>query len=432
MEKLFFYFFDPVLRSSTWGCLFLGVAASLLGVLTFIRKQSLIGETLTHATYPGVIFAALFLSFFDKASMVLMLLGALVFSFLALWILEFLIKKRKLHADASLSFVLSSFFGVGLLLVSFMQTGHTKYYKQALLYLYGQAATLTDTHVFLYVGLSVVVIGFVMACYPYLEAIYFDRNFAASIGIRTVVIETLGFFLLVLMVFLGMRTVGIVLLSGMLIAPAVAARQYTNALSKMFVLAAVFGAISGVLGNILSVEIGFLFSKKVFLPTGPMIVLTSSLIAVYSLLFAKERGVVVRFLRKTKFKITTMQENLLKKMYSKKDNEHCCFCEICHWEYTHKIFVQFLLRRMIKNGWLVKVNKQFCLTKDGQKKAAKIIRIHRLWEVYLAEIIGMKGEKVHLNAEQMEHVITNKMEQKLKETVGLEKIKERLDANAYP
>ena len=69
---------------------------------------------------------------------------------------------------------------------------------------------------------------------------------------------------------------------------------------------------------------------------------------------------------------------------------------------------------MVQNGWIEK-KKGCCysLTIDGRHRAAKIVRFHRLWEVYLANYLGIGGEKVHRNAEEMEHIITPDLEREL-------------------
>ncbi|MBU6446994.1 MAG: metal ABC transporter permease, partial [Verrucomicrobia bacterium] len=189
---------------------------------------------------------------------------------------------------------------------------------------------------------------------------------------------------------IGIRSVGVVLMSGMAIAPAVAARQFSDRLQTIFLLAALFGALSAFLGNIGSVWLN--------LPTGPAIVIVGALFAFLSLLFAPLRGLLFRLYRIGAFRLRCVEENLLKTLWKKRIlATHSWTCKIALW-------------RLQRAGW---VDANRTLTDDGAKKAASIIRLHRLWELYLTEELGVQAEKVHRTAEEMEHIITPEMEERL-------------------
>ena len=113
----------------------------------------------------------------------------------------------------------------------------------------------------------------------------FDRDFSASVGYNTKLLDVLLMTLIVVAIVIGLQTVGVVLMSAMLVAPAAAARQWTNKLGMMVFLAAFFGALAGIAGGLTS----SLISK---LPTGPTIVVYVSAIVVFSLFFAPARGLV--------------------------------------------------------------------------------------------------------------------------------------------
>ena len=419
------YFCDPVLRAPTIGCMLMCLTAGLVGVLVFLRKQSLIGEALSHASYPGVIFGVLFTGIFfpldytDAIFSISILLGATLSALAGLWTIHFLETRMKVASDAALCFTLSSFFGIGLTMVSEVQFSFTTLYKRASIYLYGQAATMTDIHIYIYGFLALTVIFIIILFYSELQILTFDRAFAKSLGIHVHVMDVLIFTLLILAVIIGIRSVGVVLMSAMLIAPPVAARQFTNRLSHLFILSGLFGVISGFLGNYLSVEITTLLTNyipqfKIVLPTGPMIVIVASCICFLSLLFAPERGFLLRAIRIGKFRYKCLCENLLKAIWRMGDQTVVCFDRLHEQQSCSKIYLNFALHRMVKNGWLKKTdNGLYQLTRDGQLRAAKIVRLHRLWEVYLVDYMGVGTEKVHRNAEEMEHIITPELEQQL-------------------
>lgn len=424
-QSLFSFFTDPILRAPTLGCMLMCLAASLMGVVIFLRKQSLIGEALSHASYPGVILGILtagILSIEESQEIPLsglVLLGAFCTSILGLWAIDGLVKRFRVPNDAALCLILSTFFGVGLAMASEVQFSFTSLYKQVLTYLYGQAATMTDIHILIYGILAFFVVLMIFLFYKELQAITFDRQYAKSLGIRVRSIDLIIFLLVALSVIIGIRSVGVVLMSAMLIAPAVAARQLTNRLSLLFLLAALFGMSSGFLGNYFSFTLTESLAiaypgSRIILPTGPMIVLVATAICVGSLLFAPERGLFIRLWRMTRFRYTCICENILKMMWRIDPKGEMDLDQIANYQTISRKYLKFILQRMIQNGW-VKCNSQglYRLSRDGQQRAAKIVRLHRLWEVYLANYLGVGVERVHRNAEEMEHVLTPELEKEL-------------------
>ncbi len=396
MTPLIDFFTDPILRPSTVGSMLMCFASALVGVVVFLRKRSLIGETLSHASFPGVVvgvfFSALVFPFSDELIALAIMCGAFLFAFVGLKVLNFLENRLRVKADSALCFVLASFFGLGVLIASRLQQSYPLWYKQALIFLYGQAATMTNMHVILYGCFGLVILGFILYFYRYLEAVNFDPAFSETLGIRSKRLDDIMFFLIVLAIVVGIRSVGVVLMSGMLIGPAVAARPLTHQLSHHFALAGFFGTLSGFLGNYLSVVIP---QHAYSLPTGPMILLSSSVFCFLSLLLAPRSGLMTRFLRMRKFRFKCAVENALKSLWK---GEKARFSCIIRWQLRNKKWID-------KQG----------LTPLGKVAAEKIIRLHRLWEVYLVDYMGQKVEKVHRTAEELEHLMSPELERELTE-----------------
>ena len=397
MIPLIDFFTDPILRPSTVGSMLMCFASALVGVVVFLRKRSLIGETLSHASFPGVVLgvfvSALLVPFSDKLVALSILCGAFLFAFLGLKALNFLENRLQVKADSALCFVLASFFGFGILIASRLQQSYPLWYKQALIFLYGQAATMTNMHVMIYACFSLAILGFILYFYRYLEAVNFDPSFSETLGIRSKRLDDMMFFLIVLAIVVGIRSVGVVLMAGMLIGPAVAARPLTHQLSYHFALAGTLGILSGFLGNYLSVIIP---QGAYSLPTGPMILLVSSVFCFLSLLLAPRSGLVTRFLRMRRFSFQCAVENALKSLWK-----------------GEKTSFPLLIRFQLKiRKW---TDSQGHLTPLGKAAAEKIIRLHRLWEVYLVDYMGQKVEKVHRTAEELEHLMSPDLERELTE-----------------
>ncbi|OGN64973.1 MAG: hypothetical protein A3E80_00530 [Chlamydiae bacterium RIFCSPHIGHO2_12_FULL_49_9] len=406
------FFIHPVLRAPMWGCILMCLASSLIGVPIFLKKRSLLSESLSHAAYPGVIigvslFALLFPSGEEWVS-IAVLIGAFISSLLGLKAIEWLEQKGKARSDAALSFVLSVFFGLGIVAASAMQSTLPVWHKQTQMLLFGQAATMSDLHIAIYGAMALLVSAFLFLTFRPLQASLFDRNYSISANLPVALLEKILFWLLLISLIVGIRSVGVVLMSGMVIAPVVAARQFSEKLQTVFILSGFFGALSGLLGNYISV-IGSI-SLSLTLPTGPMIVLAASSIAVLSLLFAPKRGLVFRMLRVYAFRLRCLEENLLKAIWKK---ETAAFSDLKKDHQVSSMALKYALYRMKKEGWLIDQNKSFSLTDDGLQKGASLVRLHRLWELYLAEKLGVQGEHIHNTAEEMEHILTPEIEARL-------------------
>lgn len=423
--NVFSYFTDAVLRGPTIGSMLMCFTAALIGTLTFLRRQSLIGEALSHAAYPGVIFGVIFSGILSLDSdnelkiTFLILLGAFITALFGLWSIYFLEKRLRISSDSALCFILSIFFGIGVTFASDVQFSYTTLYRQAQAYLYGQAATMSDIHIIIYGLLAAIILGTVIFFDKELQTIIFNQEYAKSLGIKVNAINALIFILTVLAVVIGIRSVGVVLMSAMLIAPAVAARQFTNRFNSMLLLAGIFGLLSGFFGNYFSIELSKLLNfshsqTRFSLPTGPMIVLTASVICIFALLFAPERGLFLRYIRTFQFKFNCISENILKAIWRQGPEKTITFDQFKQYQNVSSIYLKLILFRLIRNEWLEKVSSDtFKLTSKGQHKAAHIVRLHRLWELYLADYIGVGVEKVHRNAEEMEHIITPEIEKEL-------------------
>lgn len=412
------YFIDPVLRAPTIGSMLMCMAAGLVGVLVFVRKRSLLGESLSHAAYPGVILALLITTTLfplqEESSAIGVLVGAFLSSFLGLFAIDFLEKKFRVKSDAALCFILSSFFGIGITLASRAQMTFPKAYRQMQLFLFGQAATMTDIHIVIYAVLAALIILTLSLFYKEFKTINFDFAFAKSLGVPTKLLETATYVLIVLAVVVGMRSVGVVLMSAMLIAPAVAARQYTNKLCTMFFLAGFFGLLSGYLGNFFSLELSLYFDTS--LATGPMIVMVATLLCLFSLLFAREKGLIVRLFRAALFRQKCALENILKALW--RAGRPMPYKELKQLQRMLHSEIFFVLLRIRKEKLIVKTAFGYILTESGKEKAAHIVRLHRLWEVYLANYLGVGKERVHKSAEEMEHLITPELEKELTKLLG--------------
>ncbi|MBV9788523.1 MAG: metal ABC transporter permease, partial [Chloroflexi bacterium] len=250
-------------------------------------KQALLGDALSHAALPGICLAYILTG--TKTPLIL-LIGAGIAGWLGTLLILRIIQETRISEDAALGIVLTVFFGFGIMLLTFIQ--HSGHASQSGLdkYLFGQAATLVQDQVTMMAVLGGVALLIVGLLFKEFKLITFDPAFAATLGFPVERLGVLLTLLIVVAVLIGLQTVGVVLMAAMLIAPAAAARQWTERLGPMLGLAAFFGALSGVTGALISIS-------DSQLPTGPMVILSATAIVIVSLLFGKARGIVWEALR---------------------------------------------------------------------------------------------------------------------------------------
>ncbi|HET9493626.1 MAG TPA: metal ABC transporter permease [Chloroflexia bacterium] len=275
-------FTDYTVRTIALGSAVLGIVSGALGAYAVLRKQSLLGDAMSHAALPGI--AIGFLLTGSKSPLVLGI-GAAIAGWLATLLVMTIVRDTRIKQDTALGLALSVFFGFGLMLLTFIQKMPNAAQAGLDKFLFGQAAALVEEDVIVMAVVAAIALAAVMVFWKEFKILSFDPDFGATLGYRIRAIDVLLTTLLVMAIVIGLQTVGVVLMSAMIVAPAVAARQWTDRLGVMVALSALFGALAGVAG-------AFWSSSTERLPTGPAIVVCISAIAILSLLFAPNRGIV--------------------------------------------------------------------------------------------------------------------------------------------
>ncbi|MFC5470887.1 metal ABC transporter permease [Cohnella suwonensis] len=289
---------DPNLQWILFGSLLLGLSSGVIGTFSYLRKQSLIGDTLAHAALPGICIAFMLTG---VKSVGLFLIGAILSGLLATFGMSWIIRHSRIKPDAAMGIVLSVFFAIGIVLLTQIQ--HSSYGNQSGLdkFLFGQAASMTLSDVYVMGGVAILLIGACALLFKEFKLISFDSGFASGIGFPVKTLEQLLLCLVTISVVVGIQAVGVVLVAALLITPAVSARYWTDRLGVMTVLAGLFGALSGAIGTWVSAGVAQL-------PTGPLSVLTATSFFVASVLFGPRRGVIPKLLRRSNAKKSWQSE----------------------------------------------------------------------------------------------------------------------------
>jgi len=278
---------DPAVRPVAIGTAALGAVTGAIGTFAVVRRQSLQGDAVSHAALPGVALAFLL----GGRSEIVIVFGAAVTGWIAMATVSGIVRRSRVPFDAALGGALAVFFGLGLVLMTYLQKnvrGAATLRPQQ--YLFGQdAALMRADDLWPVLGLGGAAIFVVVLLWKEFKLLSFDPDFGASLGFPTRRLDLALTGLVVVAVVIGLQTVGVVLMSALIVAPAVAARQWSDRFSHVTVLAAILGASAGLAGTVLS---HVLSSVRHTVPTGPTIVLVASAFAIGSLLVAPGRGII--------------------------------------------------------------------------------------------------------------------------------------------
>lgn len=276
------------------GTMLLAMATGIIGTISILKGQSLIGDAVGHAALPGIILAFMISG---KKSSLLLMVGAIIAGIVAFILIQTISEISKIEADTAMAIILSAMFGLGMVLKSYIQ-GNAKYSKASqsglASYIFGQAAYILREDVIIIFTVSLISLVLFIIFYKEIKVYVFDAVYAYTIGINSKLLSLLIMIMTMILIAAGLKAVGAILISSMLITPAITGLQWSNKYEIVLVIAAVMGAVSAFIGTLLSTIVrGF--------STGPSIILIMSLLALLSVLFSP-KGVVRMLINRAEIK----------------------------------------------------------------------------------------------------------------------------------
>lgn len=272
------------------GTSILGIAAGLTGVFLLLRKRSLLSDAVSHATLPGIatgFLVALTLGLDDGRHLPTLLTGAAFSGILGAGAVQWLKNSTRLNEDAAIGVVLSSFFGLGIVMLSYIQTLGSGSRAGLDSFLLGQTAALTREEIATTAFMALMVIVITLSLRKELTLLCFDPVFAAASGYSLSKMDFILMGLMLAVVCTGLKTVGLILVIALLIIPASTARLWTDKLSLMLLLAPLTGGVSAASGALISAH----FTN---IPAGAMIVLIATTFLFFSFFFSPTHGLLIR------------------------------------------------------------------------------------------------------------------------------------------
>jgi manganese/zinc/iron transport system permease protein len=344
----------------TIGATLLGITAGATGTFLYVGKRALVSDAISHATLPGIGLAFIGMVLFggDGRDLLGLLLGAALSAWIGLLCVSWLTHRTRLTEDAAIGAVLSVFFGLGIVLLTIIQSMSSGRQAGLESFLLGSTAgMLWNDAMIIAIGGAAVLLLTLLLHRP-MSIVAFDPEYATANGInvRRTELAMMGLALAITVV--GLKVVGLILIVALLIIPAVAARFWSNQVGKVVAIAAGLGGASGYLGAAWS-------ASAPDLPTGPIIVLIAFGFFVLSLLFAPDRGVLSVFLRHRRFQSRVhVRQGLLALAQGQ------------------PIYENLTLRLMRRAGM---IRADGVATDAGRAQAARALLDERRWEILRAD-----------------------------------------------
>lgn len=296
--------YDYTLRVVMLGAGVLGFLSGTLGTFAVLRKQSLLGDALSHAALPGVALAFLLAG----RELTWLLVGAGIAGWLVTLFIQAVLNTTRIKQDTAMAISLSVTFGFGIALLGYIQSREDASRAGLNNFIFGQAAAISREDVELVSLVTLVIVAIILLFWKEFKLLTFDREFASTNGYPVRWIDILLSTLIVITIVLGLQLAGVILMVGLLIAPAVAARQWTNSLGQMLILSALFGVFSGVSGALIS-------AAESGLPTGPLIIVMATIIVMVSIALSPGRGLLWQWWQQRRDQSSFAGEQLLQDMH---------------------------------------------------------------------------------------------------------------------
>ncbi|MFT6845464.1 MAG: manganese/zinc/iron transport system permease protein [Flavobacteriales bacterium] len=409
----FFSMQEPNVRFVTIGTMLLGSSAALIGCFSYLRKQALVGDAIAHSILPGICLGFLLSGTKNPLALII---GAVISGWISILAIEFITKQSKIKADSAIGIVLSVFFAIGVMMLTSIQQGGNASQAGLDKYLFGKAASMTMDDVYIFGGIAVLLLLVIIICYKGFKILSFNPDYASVLGLPTKFLSFLLATSTVLAVAVGIQAVGVVLMAALLITPAAAARFWTNSLKKMLILAAIMGAIAGWIGCLVSYV-------APAMPTGPWIVISLTLMVGISIIASPTNGLLAKWKKSQLNNYLILHENVLKLFFQLGEQESSFFKwrGLISLKQKRDIKTRELkkgLSILMQKKWIIKDHHSYRLTDEGLVQSKRIVRLHRLWELFLNKRLGLAPDHVHPDAEVIEHLITPELEEILMKDLG--------------
>lgn len=411
MELPEIYRTEPIFQRALIAAIMVGITCGVLGCFFVLRNMSLIGDALSHAILPGLVFAFMLVGYSTIGFFIGSTIAGMITAVMITWISQ----NVQTKADASIGIVFTFMFAIGIIGISRVARVHadggdTSPHIDMQHFLFGNLLGVETTDLYLTAAVMIYVLFSIYIFYRYLFVATFQEVIAETMGIS---VQSLHYFLMLLLSFTvvaSLQTVGLILVVAMLITPASTALLLSDNLKVVIVLSGIIGAITGCIGMSLAI----VFDT----PPGPQLVIVVSFMFFLAAMFAPKKGYIYRFFQKRKLQKKIQLEDILKQALKLGEKGSITKEKLMSKLAFNSSLVTKHLSTLKRNGLIETNNQQIKLTEEGGKEANRLVRAHRLWETYMVQQMGMTEEQIHEEAEKYEHLLTDDMVEEVDEKLG--------------
>lgn len=246
-------------------CLLLGASIGCVSAYSVVRRWSLLGDIMSHASLPGIVY--MFLLTHTK-NVSLLLCGGVISALLSSFMSFYLQKKKLFAKDTPFAIVLSWFFSAGIIGLAVIQKKSIE--GQSLLnnFIFGNILMCANQEMFRYVPILIAIVIIFIISYRVQEILGFDYEYALLRYAWIKYIDALMLFLSVIVIVIGLQAIGVLLMGALIIAPGLTARFLSNSYITILILSIIMSIIAFIMGVGLSIMMPYL-------PTGPLVSLIS-------------------------------------------------------------------------------------------------------------------------------------------------------------
>ncbi|MBK7465318.1 MAG: iron chelate uptake ABC transporter family permease subunit [Saprospiraceae bacterium] len=386
-----------------------GAICGVLGCFIVLRNMSLIGDALSHAILPGIVISFLIFGYSTFAFFGGSVIAGLISALLITWLQQ----KVKLKNDAAIGIIFTFMFSLGVIGISRLSKTQGVHIDLKD-FLFGNILSVSSEDLWLTLLMGVIVISIIILFYRPLFVTTFQVDLAETLGVNPKMIHYLLMLLLSLCVVASLRSVGVILVVSMLIAPAASALMISNHLPRVIGSAAIIGMISAVTGLCLSILLDS--------PPGPSMAVVGTLIYISLVFFSPSKGILPKYYRKEEMNKQIIVEDIIKYIYKHQTDSKLEFSEMSKKIGHPENKIKKTLKILKTIGFIEQTGDQIQITEKGKQKTNQLIRAHRLWESFLVEEFGLDPDQVHEEAEQFEHHLSDDFLTEVEERLGFPEI----------
>lgn len=413
------------------------MSCALPGAFLVLRRQSMMGDALSHTTLPGIVIAFLATHWLERQGWisaasqggvrhVVVLVGAVVLGVFSAMMTEWVRQLGRVESSASLGVVFTSLFALGLLLV---RVAAAQVHLDPECVLYGQVETTAVGEsgmpraarvVAVMLGLNLLLVALF---YKELKICAFDPALAATLGIPARGLHYALMAVTAATVVAAFDIVGSILVIAMLITPPATAFLLAERLGPMLGLSLLLAGAAAIGGHLASIVMPPLVFPRLGYPdvedasSAGMMAVTSGLMFFLAMLLAPRRGLVSQGVARLRLRIRIAAEDILGLLYRGEESAPGSLAVprllMEHVAGGGSFVRRWALRRLERTGQVAREGASVHLTEEGRRVASRLVRAHRLWESYMARHFDLPGDHLHDTAALVEHFLDAELQGEL-------------------